>query len=103
MWAVGSRAEYPDPDNFLRVCTAQSHTGWRNKAYDRLVEEARRITDQGKRIKLYHQADRILVEEAAISPFAYGRIHLLVKPWVSKYPMTAIKEWFWKDVVIEPH
>ena len=77
-------------------------TGWRNETYDRLVEEARRLTDQGERMKLYGQADRILVEEAAIIPLYYGREHWLVKPWVSKYPLSPSRR-FWKDVVIEAH
>jgi oligopeptide transport system substrate-binding protein len=100
---LGWVADYPDPDNFLRVCPASSRSGWRNKVYERLVEEARRITDQEERVKLYQQADRILVEEAVMVPLLYRRSHLLVKPWVSKYPTSALSEWFWKDVIIEPN
>jgi hypothetical protein len=52
-------------------------------------------------MKLYGQADRILVEETAIMPLTYLRRHLLVKPWVSKYPVSASTTPFWKDVIIE--
>jgi ABC-type oligopeptide transport system substrate-binding subunit len=52
---------------------------------------------------MYQEADRILVEEAAIVPLLYRRLHLLVKPWVSKYPTSGISVWHWKDVIIEPH
>jgi len=96
-------ADYPDPDSFLRASPILRHTRWRNKAYDRLVEEARRVTDQGERMRLYQEADRILVEEAAIMPLAHRRLHLLVKPWVSKFLTSAIEQRFWKDVIIEPH
>jgi len=96
-------ADYPDPDSFLRVCPARDYTRWRNRAYERLVEEARRVTDQGERMSLYGQADRILIEEAPIMPLTYGRVHLLVKPWVSKYPTSALERWLWRDVIIEPH
>ncbi len=99
----GWLADYPDPDNFLRASSVRRHTRWQNEAYDRLVEEARRVTDQGERMKLYRQADRILVEEAPIMPLIYGRLNMLVKPWVRKYPTSALTGWFWKDVVIEPH
>lgn len=102
MFHTGWVADYPDPDNFLRVCV-QRRTRWRNEAYERLVEEARRIMDQGERMRLYQQADRILVEEAPIMPLTYARRHLLVKPWVRRYSTSAIKAWFWKDVIIEPH
>ena len=52
---------------------------------------------------MYGQADRIIVEEAPILPLFHWRWHLLVKPWVSKYPTSAMRHWFWKDVIIEPH
>jgi hypothetical protein len=36
-------------------------------------------------------------------PTTYGRWDLLIKPWVKKHPTSPIQQWFWKDVVIEPH
>jgi len=96
-------ADYPDPDNFLRASSMGSHTRWWNETYDRLVEEARRVMDQGERMTLYRQADRILMEEAAIVPLCYGRVHIFVKPWVRNLPIAALEGWFWKDVIIEPH
>jgi oligopeptide transport system substrate-binding protein len=103
MFLLGWTADYPDPDNFLRVSPIRRYTGWQNAVYDGLVEEARRVMDQEERMKLYGQADRILVEQAPILPLVHGRFHLLVKPWVRKFPTSAIKAWFWKDVTIEPH
>ncbi|NIS59982.1 MAG: AAA family ATPase [Proteobacteria bacterium] len=97
-------ADYPDPDNFLRVGPAIWLPGWGNETYAGLVEEARRSMDQEKRMDLYKQADKILVEEAAIMPLNYVRLHLLIKPWVKKHPTSATTTWwFWKDVIIEPH
>jgi ABC-type oligopeptide transport system substrate-binding subunit/class 3 adenylate cyclase len=96
-------ADYPDPDNFLRVCEAVEWTRWQNEAYGQLLEDGRQVTDQRERMRMYQQADQTLVEEAAIIPFTYGRSHFLVKPWISRFPTSAIKSWFWKDVVIVPH
>ena len=95
-------ADYPDPDSFLRVCI-RHRTRWRNEVYDRLVAAARGVMDQGERITLYQQADRILVEEAPIVPLYYGRYHLLLKPWVKKFPTSPMHSWYWKDVILEPH
>jgi len=103
MFNWGWSAHYPDPDDFLRVGFPWKTTGWRNEVYDRLVEEARRVTDQGERMRLYGQADRILVEEAPIFLAIYNRAHLLVKPWVKKHPALPLYRWFLKDVIIEPH
>jgi len=77
-------ADYPDPDNFLRV-VVHSTAGlnepcWHNGRFDALVEEAARATVQPRRLALYHEADRILVaEEAVIIPFSYGREPILLK------------------------
>jgi len=76
---------------------------WRNEAYHGLVEEARSLIDQGERMKLYEQADSILVGESPVIPLYYARRHLLVKPWVRKYPISPTTRRFWKDVIIEPH
>jgi oligopeptide transport system substrate-binding protein len=98
-------ADYPDPDSFLRVGILESDqqaSGWKNEAYTTLVEKARLVSEQKARLNLYRQADKILVEEAALIPLTYGRGHLLRKPWVKRYPTSPAKWWFWKDVIIEP-
>ena len=59
--------------------------------------------DQEVRIKLYQQADKIVVEEAPVIPLTYGRFHMLVKPWVKKMSLSAINPPFWKDIIIEQH
>jgi oligopeptide transport system substrate-binding protein len=97
-------ADYPDPDNYLRVALASMPTkAWRNPTYEQLVEKARRLTDQRQRMRLYGQADRILVEEAAIGPLFYPRNSFLIKPWVRRFPMSVRGGWFWKDVIIDAH
>jgi len=96
-------ADYPDPDSFLRTGNTQQRTRWRNKTYEELVEKARRVLDQKERLRLYAQADRILVEAAAVIPLTYSWSHILVKPWVRQFPALALNEWLWKDIVIEPH
>ena len=103
MWLMGWRADYPDPDSFLRASEWRVTGGWQNEGYDGLVEGARRVTDQGERMRMYQEADKLLVEEVPILPLGYGRFHMLVKPWVKRYPTSPVKVWFWKDVIIEPH
>jgi len=96
--------DYPDPDSILRASPVRRRAHWRNEAYEELVEKARRVLDQGERLELYVQADRILVEEeAVVMPLTYMWSHILVKPWVRKFPASAINEWLWKDFVIEAH
>jgi ABC-type oligopeptide transport system substrate-binding subunit len=103
LFGLGWVADYPDPDTFLRVGFFRHFTHWHNPDYERLVERARRSTDQEERMELYARADRLLVEEAPILPLAYQRNHYLVKPWVRAYPTSPIRSLFWKDVIIEAH
>jgi oligopeptide transport system substrate-binding protein len=103
MWAMGWQSDYPDPDSFLRASEWRFSSGWRNEAYDNLVQGARRVTDQKERMRMYQRADKILVEEAPIIPLLYSRFHMLMKPWVRSYPISPQRLWFWKDVIIEPH
>ena len=102
MWFRRWLADYLDPDSFLRASVWRVLSSWQDEAYDQLVEGARRVTDQDERMKMYQQADGILVQEVPLLFLYYGRFHLLVKPWVKNYPPSAFKPWFWKDVIIEP-
>lgn len=95
--------DYPDPDDFLGASQLRSWTGWQEQAFVDLLEETRNINNQSKRLALYMQADKMLAESAAIIPLTYDRQHLLIKPWVKRYPTSPLYTWFWKDVVIEPH
>jgi oligopeptide transport system substrate-binding protein len=96
-------ATCPDPDWVLNADIVRSRTRFNPDTYDTLIEEARRTGDPEERMSLYGQVDRVLVEEAAIQPLTYDRFHLLVKPWVTKFPMAPRWIWFLKDVIIEPH
>jgi ABC-type oligopeptide transport system substrate-binding subunit/DNA-binding SARP family transcriptional activator len=104
LYLVAYLAEYPDPDDFLRPVTFRHRNRWQDDTYNRLVEAARHETELGRRIELYRQADAILVEEAPIMPVYYDRGHLLVKPWISRFPISSLR-WYghWNDVVIDPH
>jgi ABC-type oligopeptide transport system substrate-binding subunit len=81
-------ADYPDPDNFLRVAYRhiQRYFGWRDERYERLIEQGRQLTEQAARLALYRQADAILLREAAIVPVFNSPLVCLVKPWVQGYP-----------------
>jgi ABC-type oligopeptide transport system substrate-binding subunit len=103
LFLSGWSADYPDPDNFLRLAIHSLRHSWDSNDYEQLIEEASRLKDQVERMVLYRQADRMIVEEAVVLPLTYGRQQVLVKPWVARYPLSAVGNVFWKDVVIEPH
>ena len=100
----GWAADYPDPYSFLSDCLLTLEMDkWQNERFSTLLEKARSLTAQKERMKLYNEADKILVEEAMIMPLTYGKWYEFVKPWVSKCPTSAINLMHWKDVIIDPH
>ena len=67
---LGWTADIADPDNFLGVllgCDAVGATNrarWCHKPFDDLIKQAKRITDQAERTKLYADAQVVFKEEA---------------------------------------
>ncbi|MFN2184489.1 MAG: ABC transporter substrate-binding protein, partial [Anaerolineae bacterium] len=102
LFDIGWMPDYPDPDSYLRVAVLR-FTAWRHEPYLTLVEQARRVMDQDKRMALYAHAEKILAEEAPLLPLKYMRMHRLVKPWLRSYPISALGAVLWEDVVMEPH
>jgi oligopeptide transport system substrate-binding protein len=96
---------YHDPDSFLRVGVPWRAMGWQSDPYRRLIEEAGRITDPERRMALYRQADRMLVEEAVLVPVEYGQVYgFLLKPWVKRFPTAPpYRAWMLQDVVVARH
>lgn len=95
-------ADYPDPDNFLRVDVQFDMPEWQDEDYLALLDRAARILDQEKRLGLYQEAERILAKEAVLVPLGYFPEHFMLKPWVTRYPTSGVKNpGFWKDVVME--
>ncbi|MGE5224682.1 MAG: ABC transporter substrate-binding protein [Omnitrophica WOR_2 bacterium] len=95
MGAISWIADYPDPDNYLRASyfiDFLKNKGWQHPHYDMLVAEATQSTDQAQRLKLYREADRILVnDEAIIIPFMHAIFGLdIVHPWVTGFESKAI-------------
>ncbi len=84
----GFIAELYDPDDFLRMAFPFFCTHWNDPAYDRLVQHSSHLSNHMQRLQLYQEADRLLMEGAAIVPLTYGRNHWLAKPWI-KFPKGA--------------
>ena len=104
---LGWGADYPDPDNFLRVCLSE-RADWRHEAYEALIEEARHSLDHDLRLHLFRQAEEILIQEAPILPYLYQITHMLVKPWIKNCPILqcmpdTIFAPKWHQIIIEPH
>jgi oligopeptide transport system substrate-binding protein len=103
IWRMVWTADYPDPDNFLRVGTWLADGGWQNQEYNQLVAKARSIAAGDERLSMYRTAEEMLVKESPVLPLTYGRYQFLLKPWLKHFPIVGMHVTSWKDAVLEPH
>jgi oligopeptide transport system substrate-binding protein len=67
-------ADYIDPNSHLDMMVTDgenNNTGWSNPEYDKLIDAASREMDEAKRFELFHEAERILMDEVPIIPLYY--------------------------------
>lgn len=94
MFRMGWVADFADPDNFLGLMLSYSDNNrgrWKNKKFDELIEKAMTIADRDERVKLYLEAQRILLDdEAAVIPvYSYVNQNMVAKR-VKGYPENAM-------------
>jgi dipeptide transport system substrate-binding protein len=81
-----------DPDNFFtpNVSCASVEAGgnksqWCNKAFDALIDQARKTTDPKKRTEMYVKAQKTLYDEVGLIPMVYPVYMTAVNKRVSGY------------------
>lgn len=77
--------DYPDPNTFLATMVTgdgNNRTGWSNAEYDRLIKEAGREADAGRRFELLRQAETLLLDECPVIPIYNYMLTELIKPYV---------------------
>ncbi len=83
----GFNADYPDPNNLLGMVWRSQPRGfgrqdWRNDDFDRLIDAAADEMDHDKRMNMYQEAERILVEDVG-GAFLYHNLTVdLRKPYL---------------------
>jgi len=94
LFRLGWQADYPDPDNFMNLMTSyseQNRTKWKNKSYDKLIENAVSEGDSEKRKSLYSKAQTILVDEDIPAiPLYLAALQKLVSTRVLNYPLNPL-------------
>lgn len=79
-------ADYLDPQDFLSVLlhsgAEENRTGYANPAFDALLDQADSSQDTTKRMALYNQAEKMVIEDAPWVPIYFQKDIELHKPWV---------------------
>jgi oligopeptide transport system substrate-binding protein len=105
LFDTGWCADYPDPENFadaLFHSDAQQNLGhYSNPELDDLLEQARVEQDVSHRIRLYQQAEQIIVNDAPVLFTVHSMSYVLVKPYIRGYVLTPIdvplERYLWID------
>lgn len=75
-FSLAWQADYPDPHTFVdvlfRTGSSINNTNYSNPEVDTLLEQANVEADPVRRIKLYQQAEEMIVEDAAWLPLWWG-------------------------------
>ncbi len=90
--------DYNDPNTFLSLMTSRggnNQTGWGYPEYDRLIDLAARTPDPAARVKVFQQAEDILVDQVPIIPiYFYTRDNLR---------LTNVAGWYGNLLDIHPY
>jgi ABC-type oligopeptide transport system substrate-binding subunit len=100
----GWNADYPDPHNYLWDYVRWSLPDWKNERYEALMAQAMDTQVQAERLRLYQQADKIVIEECYVIPVVHGISQLLTKPWIkSEFARLYVTSPLFDDVILVEH
>ncbi|WP_296251056.1 ABC transporter substrate-binding protein [Pseudomonas sp. UBA4194] len=91
---IGWTGDNGDPDNWLGTlysCDAigsNNYSMWCDPAYDKLVQQAKRVTDREERSVLYRQAQQLLKQQVPITPIAHSTVNQPVSAKVDGFKVS---------------
>ena len=83
-WSAWS-GDFPDPFTFMQIFLSgygNNDGDYRSARFDALVNQAGNTNDQAERYRLFHQAESVLNEDAAVVPVYFFESNHLIKPYV---------------------
>jgi len=99
-------ADYPDAENFLslfysknKIPFGPNYTGFNNKQFDQLFEQAYQVTDDKQRYKLYQQMDNLVMQQSPVVILYYDKLVNLYQNSISGYSLNAQNLLVLKNVV----
>lgn len=110
---AGWGADYPDPDNWLPELfgtgAGNNHSQYSNPKFDALVKQAAAEPDEKKRLDMWAQAQKMMVEDAPVIFLFHDERFILVKPYVKGLKITGIDtnaltgNWYLEEISLLKH
>lgn len=105
IFRMGWVADYPDADNFLNLLTgysANNHTNWKSAKFDQLINQGVGELDQSKRMKIYTEAQQILLhEDVPVLPLFYSSRQYLVNKRIKGFQLNSLDHKVYSKVSVE--
>jgi peptide/nickel transport system substrate-binding protein len=98
--------DYPDGENYLALFYSKNgappnYTFFKNDQYDQLYEAAMKETDAKKVCDIYHQMERLIIEESPVVPLFYDEVTRFTHKNVKGLPNNAMNMVILKNVKLE--
>lgn len=95
--------DYPDPNNMLATVWRSQpkpfgRQPWKNDTFDQLVDDAAREMNPEKRMQMYADAQRILVEDVGGVFLFFNKEASLRKPWLKGFKANKIGEFPFRNL-----
>ncbi|RYD37767.1 MAG: peptide ABC transporter substrate-binding protein [Verrucomicrobiaceae bacterium] len=98
---AGWIGDYLDPTTFLNLWTegnGNNSTGWSDPEYERLLREAALQAEPADRLRLFRQAERILMEGQPVMPICWYSRNYLHHPSVKGWYPLLLDQHPWKTI-----
>ena len=104
-FGLGCIADYPTMDNFLFPLfyseSDDNLTRYNNPQIDNLILEARKTLDGDKRIEIYREAEKIVLEDAAFVPMFFTSSRDVYQPYVKGFVLDSMGNYDLSKVWLE--
>ena len=97
-------ADYMDPFTFLALFYSEkndSSTGWHDKRYDKLLDDANKLNDPQARFEKLAEAEFLVMSQQVVVPLSTAGTNWIKKPYVKGLYPNAGTVHAWKFVYIE--
>ncbi len=105
---LGWTGDNGDPDNFLAVllgCDGRENSNraqWCHQPFEDLIQQAKVITDQAERTRLYEQAQVIFKDQAPWATIAHSMVYKPVRPEVEGFRVHPLGGHIFRAVSLKP-
>ncbi len=103
---AGWSGDYVDPMTFMDMFVTKggnNDTGWSNKKYDALIDQAKNTGDPKVRMQAMHDAEKILMAEMPIAPIYFYTRPALIKSWAVNAKRSSLGFWDFSQAYIAAH